>query len=80
MFCSFLVSTVLYISHPFLGITAAGVCAIIIATIAVRYREPVELQDITTGFMIQQLIDAGTLVDTGEKFEVVRGENHGILQ
>lgn len=80
VFCSFLVSTVLYIFHTFLGITAAGVCAIIIATIALRYREPVELQDITTGFMIQQLIDAGRLVDAGEKFEVVRGENHGILQ
>lgn len=80
VFCSFLVSAVLYIFHPSLGIIAAAVCVIIIATIAVKYREPVEFQDITTGFMIQQLIDAGRLVDVGERFEVVYGENHGILQ
>lgn len=62
------------------GIIAAALCIIIIATIAIQVREPVDFKDITTGFMIQQLIDANSLIADSGKFTFVHGQNHTVLE
>ena len=62
------------------GIIAAALCIIIIATIAIQVREPVDFEDITTRFMIRQLIDANSLIADRGKFTFVHGQNHTILE
>ena len=48
--------------------------------IAIQVREPVDFEDITTGFMIRQLIDANCLIADRGKFTFVHGQNHTILE
>ena len=62
------------------GIIAAALCIIIIATIAIQVRESVDFEDITTGFMIRQLIDANSLIADRGKFTFFHGRNHTILE
>lgn len=65
---------------PRAGIIAAVVCIIICATAAIKDRDPVDFEDITTGFMIQQLIDANSLIADSGKFTFVHGQYHTILE
>ena len=65
---------------PSEGIVATALCIIMIATIAIQVREPVDFEDITTGFMIKQLIDANSLIADSGKFTFVHGQYHTILE
>ena len=65
---------------PSEGIIAAVVCIIICATAAIKNHDPVDFEDITTGFMIQQLIDANSLIADRGKFTFFHGQNHTILE
>ena len=78
--CSLLVCAALYMIKPREGIIAAALCIIIIATIAIQVRESVDFEDITTGFMIRQLIDANSLIADRGKFTFFHGQNHTILE
>ena len=78
--CSLSVCAALYMIIPSEGIVATALCIIMIATIAIQVREPVDFEDITTGFMIQQLIDANSLIADSGKFTFVHGQYHTILE
>ena len=78
--CSLLVCVALYMIKPRAGIIAAVVCIIICATAAIKDRDPVDFEDITTGFMIRQLIDANSLIADRGKFTFVHGQNHTVLE
>lgn len=78
--CSLLVCAALYMIKLREGIIAAALCIIIIATIAIQVRESFDFEDITTGFMIRQLIDANSLIADRGKFTFFHGQNHTILE
>ena len=73
-------SVALYIASPLLGIIAAVFCFIIIATIVVKDRWPVDSEDINIGFMIRQLIDARSLIAVEGKFAFVHDQYHSIVK
>ena len=63
------------------GIFAAAFSSLIIATIALKQlSEPVGLKDITTGFMMRQLIDANRLIADRGKFTFFHGEKRITLE
>ena len=78
--CSLLVCVALYMIKPREGIIAAVVCIIMCATAAIKDRDSVDFEDITTGFMIRQLIDANSLIADRGKFTFVHGQNHTVLE
>ena len=80
MIFSLLVSVSLYKAQPRQRIIAAAVCMTTIVTIAVQDREPVDFEEITTGFMIWQLIDAKSLIADKGKFPFAHGQNQTTLE